>query len=95
MNIFAFNLFNGTDAIVCVRFTTSVIVGGAAELLSYGTAVKLQDADQSIAGTVGVVAASAAANSENIASKGAFGQHDVKDDVDTVFDHIIRTAAEV
>lgn len=29
------------DAVVNVRFTTSVIMGGAAELLSYGTAVKL------------------------------------------------------
>lgn len=31
----------GADAIVNVRFSTSVIMGGAAELLSYGTAVKL------------------------------------------------------
>lgn len=29
------------DAVINVRFTTSVIMGGAAELLSYGTAVKL------------------------------------------------------
>lgn len=29
------------DAIVGVRFTTSSVVGGAAELLAYGTAVKL------------------------------------------------------
>ncbi len=29
------------DAIINVRFTTSVIMGGAAELLAYGTAVKL------------------------------------------------------
>ncbi len=29
------------DAIVNVRFTTSTVVGGAAELLAYGTAVKL------------------------------------------------------
>lgn len=35
----------GADAIVCVRFTTSVILGGAAELLAYGTAVKVQDGD--------------------------------------------------
>lgn len=35
----------GADAIVCVRFTTSVIIGGAAELLAYGTAVKVRDGD--------------------------------------------------
>ena len=28
------------DAIINVRFTTSVLMGGAAELLAYGTAVK-------------------------------------------------------
>jgi uncharacterized protein YbjQ (UPF0145 family) len=33
----------GADAIVGVRFTTSVIMGGAAELLAYGTAVRLGD----------------------------------------------------
>jgi uncharacterized protein YbjQ (UPF0145 family) len=32
----------GADAIVNVRFSTSVIIGGAAEMLAYGTAVKLQ-----------------------------------------------------
>jgi len=31
----------GANAIICVRFTTSMITGGAAELLAYGTAVKL------------------------------------------------------
>ena len=31
----------GADAIVAIRFTTSQIMGGAAELLVYGTAVKL------------------------------------------------------
>ncbi len=31
----------GADAVVGVRFSTSVIMGGAAELLAYGTAVKL------------------------------------------------------
>lgn len=31
------------DAIVAVRFTTSQIMGGAAELLVYGTAVKLAE----------------------------------------------------
>ncbi len=30
------------DAIVAVRFTTSTVIGGAAELLAYGTAVKLR-----------------------------------------------------
>ena len=29
------------DAVINVRFTTSVLMGGAAELLAYGTAVKL------------------------------------------------------
>ncbi len=33
----------GADAVVNVRFTTSVIIGGAAEMLAYGTAVKLKD----------------------------------------------------
>lgn len=33
----------GADAVVGVRFTTSVIMGGAAELLAVGTAVKLAD----------------------------------------------------
>jgi len=31
----------GADAIVNVRLTTSMVVSGAAELLAYGTAVKL------------------------------------------------------
>ena len=31
----------GADAIVCVRFSTSSISRGAAELLAYGTAVRL------------------------------------------------------
>ena len=31
----------GADAVVNVRFTTSQVTGGAAELLAYGTAVKL------------------------------------------------------
>lgn len=30
------------DAIVNVRFSTSMVMGGAAELLAYGTAVKLK-----------------------------------------------------
>lgn len=32
----------GADAIVCVRFQTSMVVSGAAEMLCYGTAVKLE-----------------------------------------------------
>ncbi len=32
----------GADAIVAVRFTTSVITKGAAELLAYGTAVTIE-----------------------------------------------------
>ena len=33
----------GANAIVGLRFTTSVIMGGAAELLSYGTAVYIEE----------------------------------------------------
>ena len=33
----------GADAICGVAFTTSVIMGGAAELLAYGTAVSLEE----------------------------------------------------
>ena len=32
----------GADAILCVRFTTSAVMQGAAELLAYGTAVKIK-----------------------------------------------------
>ena len=32
----------GADAIVTMRITTSMIMGGSAELLAYGTAVKLK-----------------------------------------------------
>ena len=32
----------GADGIVCVRFTTSTVTQGAAELLAYGTAVRLR-----------------------------------------------------
>jgi len=32
----------GADAIVSIRFTTSMLMGGAAELLAYGTAVKIE-----------------------------------------------------
>jgi uncharacterized protein YbjQ (UPF0145 family) len=32
----------GADAIINLRFTTSAIMGGAAEILAYGTAVKLK-----------------------------------------------------
>ncbi|RMD67365.1 YbjQ family protein [Candidatus Pacearchaeota archaeon] len=31
----------GADAVVNVRFMTSTVIGGAAEILAYGTAVKL------------------------------------------------------
>ena len=33
----------GADAIVAIRFSTSFIMQGAAELLAYGTAVKFED----------------------------------------------------
>jgi len=33
----------GANAVVCVRFTTSVLMGGAAELLAYGTAVEIEE----------------------------------------------------
>ena len=32
----------GADAIICARFSTSQIMNGAAEILVYGTAVKLR-----------------------------------------------------
>jgi uncharacterized protein YbjQ (UPF0145 family) len=32
----------GADAIVCARFGTSSIMQGAAEIMAYGTAVKLK-----------------------------------------------------
>jgi uncharacterized protein YbjQ (UPF0145 family) len=31
----------GADAVVNIRFTTSAVMQGAAEILAYGTAVKL------------------------------------------------------
>ena len=31
----------GADAVVCVRFQSSVMMAGASELLAYGTAVKV------------------------------------------------------
>lgn len=33
----------GADAIINIRFTTSMIMTGASEMLAYGTAVKLKD----------------------------------------------------
>ncbi|MFC2172695.1 YbjQ family protein [Acidobacteriota bacterium] len=33
----------GADAILMIRFSTSEVMSGAAELLAYGTAVKLED----------------------------------------------------
>jgi uncharacterized protein YbjQ (UPF0145 family) len=35
----------GANAVVSLRFTTSVIMGGAAELLAYGTAVVTEEAN--------------------------------------------------
>jgi uncharacterized protein YbjQ (UPF0145 family) len=32
----------GADAVLSVRFTTSMLMGGAAELLAYGTAVRIE-----------------------------------------------------
>lgn len=32
----------GADAVVAMRFTTSQVMGGAAEIMAYGTAVKLK-----------------------------------------------------
>ena len=32
----------GADAVICMRVTTSMIMGGSAELLAYGTAVTLK-----------------------------------------------------
>ncbi len=37
----------GADAIVGIRFTTSQVMSGAAELLVYGTAVKLRESAKS------------------------------------------------
>lgn len=34
----------GANAVVSVRFATSVVMGGAAEMLAYGTAVSIEDA---------------------------------------------------
>ena len=31
----------GADAVICLRVTTSMIMGGSAELMAYGTAVRL------------------------------------------------------
>lgn len=36
-------LDRGADAIICVRFTTSMIMSGASEMLAYGTAVKIEN----------------------------------------------------
>ena len=35
----------GADAVIGIRFTTSSMMQGAAELLAYGTAVRLKDED--------------------------------------------------
>ncbi len=34
----------GANAVICARFTTSMLMGGASELLAYGTAVVVEDA---------------------------------------------------
>ena len=34
---------SGANAIISVRFATSVVMGGAAEMLAYGTAVVVED----------------------------------------------------
>ena len=36
----------GADGVVCLRFTTSSVMQGAAELLAYGTAVKLKKSEK-------------------------------------------------
>ncbi len=36
----------GANAVVATRFSTSVVLGGAAELLAYGTAVVIEDESQ-------------------------------------------------
>ena len=33
----------GADAVIAARFTTSMVMQGVAEILAYGTAVKLED----------------------------------------------------
>ena len=35
----------GADAVINIRFTTSQVMAGAAEILAYGTAVKLKSKD--------------------------------------------------
>ncbi|WP_069649164.1 YbjQ family protein [Caloranaerobacter ferrireducens] len=35
----------GADAIINIRYSTSAVMQGAAEILVYGTAVKIKDAD--------------------------------------------------
>ena len=37
-----FAIEKGADAVVGVRFTTSMVMQGASEMLAYGTAVKLK-----------------------------------------------------
>ena len=32
----------GANAIICTRFVTSMVMGGAAEMVAYGTAVKVE-----------------------------------------------------
>ena len=35
----------GANAVICTRFTTSMIMAGSAELLAFGTAVTIEDAE--------------------------------------------------
>lgn len=37
----------GANGVVCMRLTTSMVMGGAAEMLAYGTAVVLEDEEGS------------------------------------------------
>ena len=39
----------GADAVIAVRFQTSMVMAGAAEMLCYGTAVKLEPSGESMA----------------------------------------------
>ncbi len=55
----------GADAIVNVRFTTSAVTNGAAELYAYGTAVKLSSAAAPISDPSSVSATTPASVSES------------------------------
>lgn len=38
----------GANAVLAMRFSTSMVMGGAAELLAYGTAVRLAEAEETM-----------------------------------------------